>query len=286
MNRFLCAVLLGSLACGAQPAANPQPEFDVATIKLVPAEPVRRQPMGMRGGPGTADPTRLTIENFPLVLMVRRAFGISHLQLAGLGDMKERFNVTAKIPEGTTETQFRLMLQNLLTERFQIKLHHETREMPVYEMTVGKNGPAFKQHVGAIDDFGSYISGPPKRNKDGFPIAAPGSIVMSMSPTSGARGSFTAVGETMADFAVAMADGLGRPVVDATGLKGGYDFLLTWSMDRPDIVSADRDMPGPEDLAPVIMAAVDKQLGLKMEKKKGPVDVIVIDHFERMPGEN
>jgi uncharacterized protein (TIGR03435 family) len=285
-------------------------EFEVASVKSAPPPEHGRGsgPMGFRGGPGTADPTRFTVDNYPLVMLIMRAYNVNRYQLSGFVFTPERFDITAKIPEGTTKEQFRLMLQNLLAERFKLKLHHETKELPVYELSVGKNGPTFKEHQGeaplaSMDN----TRGPNPKDKDGYPMAPPG-VWAALIGRGGFRGRFSGVAVTMPDFAGDLWSPLGRTVVDATGLKGKYDFVLTWSTDLmppeappgapPGGGAAGSAGPPPPPPPPsndllmddmvreALMSSIQKQLGLRLEPKKGPVDTLVIDHLEKVPSEN
>ena len=261
-------------------------EFEVASVKLAaPWEPGKSR-MGYRGGPGTGDPTRLVIDNYPMMLLVMRAYDVNPFQISGEVRGAERFNISAKIPEGTTPAQFRTMLQNLLAGRFKMKLHRETRDLPIYELVVAKGGPKFKEHEGEppVEDLNG---GPPARDKSGRP--PPNSWSMEIPPGGMARGQHNAVAESMEEFAKQLSRQFARSVVDATGLKGRYDFLLSWSQDVPGI------NPGPPpnaastpdpDSGPSLIFAIQQQLGLRLESKKGPVEILVIESFEKLPTEN
>jgi hypothetical protein len=128
-------------------AADTGPEFEVASIK--PSAPIGyAQPMWVmtNGGPGTPDPGRFTTQNLRLNNIVTLAYGIERYQITTPEWMQStRFDISAKVPEGTTKEQFRMMLQRLLAERFKLAVHHEQKEMRAYKLTVGKNGPKFKE---------------------------------------------------------------------------------------------------------------------------------------------
>jgi uncharacterized protein (TIGR03435 family) len=153
----------------------------------------------------------------------------------------QRFDISAK-SEGhgpVDKEQSNLMLRQLLADRFGLVFHRETKELVVYSLVVGKNGPKLKE--GGTE--GPYLSG-----------LAPGKLV-------GTRAS-------MASLTRALSRSLGRPVKDETGLRGQYDFTLVWS---PDDAA---DASGPS-----LFTAVQDQLGLRLESKKAPVETIVIDHL-------
>jgi uncharacterized protein (TIGR03435 family) len=138
------------------------------------------------------------------------------------------------------------MLQQLLADRFALRLHRETKEITIYSLIVGKNGPKLKEGGSA----GPYLSRP-----------SPGRLA-------GQRAS-------MSSLASALAGNLGRPVIDNTGLKGGYDFSLEWTADAaPDAVPADTSGPS-------LFTALQDQLGLRLESKKAPIEVLIIDRAEK-----
>jgi uncharacterized protein (TIGR03435 family) len=173
------------------------------------------------------------------------------------------------------------MLQRLLAERFKLRVHRETRELPLYSLTVGRNGPKLRPHVEAppaaeADKPLPDVQGRIKSDADGYPILPKGKPIMVMSNE---RARYQWVDTDLAPLVELLADKLGGPVRDDTGLQGKYDIALFWSM-RP--LSAQPDA----DTGPNLFVAVQEQLGLKLEKKKGPVEVVVVDHAEKVPTGN
>jgi uncharacterized protein (TIGR03435 family) len=307
MMRLTAAMVLFACLAASQSADKKaeggKTEFEVASVKVASPPENGRTRMGFRGGPGTGDPTRLTIENYSIFQLIMRAYDLSPFQMSGVDrGGSERFNVTAKVPAGATKEQFLLMLQNLLVDRFQLKLHHETKELPIYELVVGKGGPKFKEHEGDPPkedlDLPAAGRGIP-RDKNGNLAPPPNSWIMLLPQGGGAQGRFNAVNEPMGDFAKDLSRQFGRLVVDSTGLKGRYDFLLTYSPDVPgmggggEAISKQGGSPGsaapasaPDpDYGPNLIGAI-QQLGLQLESKKGPVDMLVVDHCEKVPTEN
>jgi uncharacterized protein (TIGR03435 family) len=191
-----------------------------------------------------------------------------------------RFNVSAKIPPGTTKAQFHLMMQNLLAERFKLKFHYEKKEMQVFELVVAKNGPRMKESAGPLPppDPDARPPAPDPSNKDanGFPILPPGRAPTGMFTSSGVTVRYA--DESMTDFAGRLAGRLRKPVTDTTGLKAKYDFTLQWVPEHRS--------PTSEDSGPTLLQALQEQLGLKLESKKGLIDIFVVDHVEKMPTEN
>lgn len=237
---------------------------------------MRGMRVSMRGGPGTEDPGLFTCENCAVAGLITRAFDIRDYQLSGPDWMRNtRFNVSAKIASGTTKEQFLLMIQNLLAERFQMKFHRDQKEMAVLNMVVAKNGPKFRESkpAPAPDDDDKRDSGPPKKDANGFPVLAPGKG-MSMAIMND-RAALRCGEETMSGLAQMLSNQLRTPVMDETGLKAKYDVAMTW------VPGDSADNPGP-----TIYTALQEQLGLKLESKKGMVGVVVIDHLEKAPTEN
>lgn len=299
------------LAAALAPAQTPgSPAFEVATIKLAAPMGMGRMMIGTRGGPGTQDPGRFTCNNCNLSMLISTAYDINYVQISGPSWLdSQRFDVVAKVPQGATKEQFRVMMQNLLIERFKLAAHHDKKDLPTYELSVAKNGPKLKDSPGPPDSPGPEGRGrggpmPPPRSPDGAMQLPNGRFsIMMMSP----RGSqWRVVDESMEQFAKSLQGMVGRPVNDATGLKGKYDFELTFSGSGSGMLLGRGMMPGgppppppggpggpgapveisPDDSGPTIFTALQEQLGLKLDAKKGPVEIVVIDHIEKTPTEN
>jgi uncharacterized protein (TIGR03435 family) len=200
------------------------------------------------------------------------AYGVGRYQLSAPDWLNSaRFDINARVPPGATTDQYRLMLQNLLAERFKLALHHETREIPIYEMTVAKNGPKLKESPVDPSEPDPGLQ-PPRRWSSPPPGAA------------SVGGAMQVVKQPIEWLTAALSGMLGRPVTDATGLKGKYDIQLGWTGFGLN-ASADRDA-GAIDAGPPLAQAVEEQLGLKLTAKKAPFDVVVIDRIEKEPTEN
>jgi uncharacterized protein (TIGR03435 family) len=238
----------------------------------------------------------------------------------------ERFDITATMPPDTNKEQFHIMLQNLLIDRFKMAVHREKKELPMYSLVVNKGGPKMKESAPttpAPDSDGPppppppLPPGPPKIGPDGFPVlpnlnaGRPGMFMMMMP----GRARLTASQQTMQDLANRLTGQLNRPVTDNTGLTAKYDFVLTYAPDPNEgpgrggpglgglMVAVGRGpapgagagpSPGspdstfiPEGETPQpLFGAVQSQLGLKLEPKKGDVEIVVIDKMEKTPTEN
>jgi len=283
--RRLATVLTFLAAAGAQ-TPHPSPRFEVASIKPSPPPAGGRGRLlgSSHGGPGTPDPGLYTCERCSVSWLIHQAFNIKDYQLSGPDWLQEygmqaaKFNVSAKIPEGTTPERFRQMTRNLLADRFQMKFHFEKKEVPGYDLLVAKNGPKMQESPGPLDpsESASKFSGERKTDADGFVILPPGrrSYMMSMRNRTVLR----EADDTMQQFAERLQNEVARPVTDSTGLKAKYDFTLRWVYEG--------DGPVAPDEGPNILRALQEQLGLKLEPKKSIIDALVIDHVEKTPTEN
>jgi uncharacterized protein (TIGR03435 family) len=272
--RLTRVVLLMSAAGVAlsQIAAPVPTTFEVASLK---ASGPRSQ-RGSSGGPGTTDPGRYTFNSATLDDLIAIAYQVDYFQISSKMTLdQDRFDFTAKVPEGATRQQFRVMLQNLLAERFHLKSHLETKEFPGYELIVGKGGPKLN---GAIPKGGS--------STDDFPALPPGRPGLSSRHT--IKDGLLVVRMTgrqqsMKDIAESLQPPDSQPVVDKTGLAGKYDFSLEYAYDRPN---QPPDTAAAPTVIPDLFTALQQQLGLQLVRKKVPFDVVVVESVDRLPTEN
>ena len=276
--------------CGwrdARAQASSGPEFEVVSVKSSATGDVRLMTMGCSGGPGTKDPALYRCQNLTLANLVMGAYKINYFQFSGPDWMQNaRFDLQAKLPEGTTKDQLSLMVQSLLADRFKLVVHHESREMTRYELMVAKNGPKFKEAAPReLSSDAQRLPRPLVLGKDGYPELPPHRSTMAIMNGKARMNEPEATMERLADL---LSGQLAKPVADLTGLKGKYDISLYWNADTTFRLAA----PGaavntPEaDSGPTLMQALQDQLGLRLESKKGPVDFIVVDHAEKVPSEN
>jgi uncharacterized protein (TIGR03435 family) len=303
-------VAFTSCAALAQTAEN-SPAFEVASVK--PAAPITGNTIRvmMRGGPGSSDPGQITYTNVPLKSVLMNAYGVKDFQISGPGWLdSERYDIVAKVPRGATKEQSKVMMQNLLAERFKLTLHREKKDLPMYALVVGKNGPKLKESV--EDPAVAAAMREPTVGKDGFPVMPPGlggrgSTAMMAAMTGYVGGRMTASG-TMASLAEMLSSRLDLPVTDMTGLTGKYDYTLSFSLEglggmKLPFGIAMPPLPPPSGApppgeggtgmpaasapdSPDLFTALQEQLGLKLEQRKGPVEVLVIDHVEKIPTQN
>ena len=225
---------------------------------------------------------RYMATNVSLKMLLQSAYDLKMQdQVSGsLGALDDaRFDIEAKMDDETVEAQKKLpakeaseqrqrMMQGLLADRFQLKLHHETKELPMYALVVAKGGSKLKQ-ADPNDTYANGIKGPDGVSRGGMMMSG--------------RGTIDAQAVEIESLARQVGGTVHRIVEDRTGLKGKYDIALKWTPD--DMRSAASADNGAADTGPTIYTALQEQLGLKLESIKGPVDTVVVDHVE-MPSEN
>jgi uncharacterized protein (TIGR03435 family) len=256
--KCLLWILLSAVVVHAQQAA-----FEVATVRVSPP------PTGdlININLGRFADGKVTLTNASLGDCIKFAYGIvSDGQLIAPDWIKSKdphYDVVAQAPAGATREQALLMLQALLAERFKLALHHEQREVQHLELVIGKNGPKIKP---------SAADAKPSATNNGGRINNP---LMSM-PT----------------LALLLSRFERQTILDATGLKGNYEVKLEWTLD------AVRNTPPRPDGAPIMFngesagarpslaSALQEQLGLRLESRKSPIDVLVVDRAEKTPSEN
>jgi uncharacterized protein (TIGR03435 family) len=274
------AMLLVVAAIGVFGQQAARPEFQVASIK--PNTAVGARGMGVRALPGG----RLTALNAPLMMLIQNAYAVQASQVVGGPSWinSEGYDIEAK-PEGNTDRQHMwLMLQTLLADRFKLALHRETRERPVYALTLTKAG--LKQpppNAGSCVTIDPSAPPPP-----GAPLGFPCGKVGVMGSPSGLL-QMQGGKVPMPELVRVLAMVLGRPVVDRTGVTGEFDVHLEFTPDESTMGLPGAGGPGDPGGPPLatdpgrpnIFAALQEQLGLKLASAKGPVEVLVIDHVER-----
>ena len=173
----------------------------------------------------------------------------------------------------------------MLEDRFKLKVHHETREILRYELRVAKGGPKFQEAASAKEAAPPGPPGPPKRDQDGYPILGHSFSMAIMGDKARAHWP----GMTMEMLARQVSGQIHGPVADMTALTGKYDIDLYWnavSSLRASAPGADPASLVSEPSGPTLQQALEDQLGLRLESKKGPVEFLVVDHIEKVPTEN
>jgi uncharacterized protein (TIGR03435 family) len=240
--------------CQTAPPAPQQQDSPAATFRY---DVVTIKPDPTGHGFMKRTPDSFSMGGMPVVTVIRNAYGVlMDDQLIGLPGWAQSEPITieakmdadaaaafGKLPPMEQWKQSQLMLQALLADRFGLKIHHEAKDLPIYELTIAKGGCKMKQTA---------------------PDSGGGNAVYS-------SGKITAHSISVESLAVNLSFTVGRVIVNKTGLEGGYDLTLEYAPDGADA----------SDPRPSIFTALEEQLGLKLVPAKGPVDVIVVDQIER-----
>ncbi len=297
------AVFFGFLttpqAQSAQTAGEGAPSFEVASIKLC---------RDRENSHWTILPNRLTVRDQPVALLLKIAYGrdfgefgfrmLNDKEIPGGPDWVygsisgfDGYDVDAKV-EDSLATKFAklrcgsffsgsceyrgemlLMLQSLLAERFKLRVRRETKQLPVYALVVAKGGPKFLHTSFATEDDPAHRADP----KLPRPARPPCPTDMRCWHNYGSMG-------LVADILSGFSE-IGRPVLDRTGLEGGYYLDLQYAPQRLTAAAPTDNAPPAGPVGPSLFAALEQQLGLKLKPTKGSVESIVIEHIER-PTEN
>ena len=265
--------------------------FEVATVKPSPPNDGRGFVRGCKGGPGSSDPELWRCTNATISMLVAQGFDIKHYQLTAPEWISNtNYEISAKLAHDTTNEQFREMIRNLLAERFKLEFHWSKKEMSMYDLVVAKGGPKLKEW--ADKPAGNAKDDPPgwggagkgaATDGDGYPNI-PKDCNGCMSINAAGKARYHASKELVKGFADMIGNQLGMPVNDKTGLTANYDITLSWSDGGG--ISKRPDREADADAGLTMEAAVQQQLGLKLESKKGLIDIIVVDKAERTPAEN
>jgi uncharacterized protein (TIGR03435 family) len=294
----LSLFLLSALGLLAQTAGVPL-KFEVASVRQTSGIlPDGRIVVGMlppTGGPGTNDPGRIRYAAISLKMLLLKAFDVQDADLKGPSWLDNQFfEVSALMPSDTTTPQFRMMLQSLLSERFKLTLHRESKATPGYVLFVGKNGMKTKES--GSKDMVLDEKWVPKVGKDGFVAPRQGQRLFIQNGPVRCRWTFQHA--TMQMLVGGLTTILGSPVTDATSLTKEYDFSLTFltagsslqtgpglGKDSWAEIDARSTDPAAIQAIPDIFGAV-QLLGLRLERDKASKDLIVVDHIDRIPAAN
>ncbi len=286
-------VAIGALTVASGPAAlelaptSGRPSFTNTTVK---ANTTGAPRVVMRVTPGGIwDASNVTLES-----MVRLAYRLQESQLAGgpAWIYTDRFDIQAQSAQGTAPGEFGRRMQTLLEERFNLKVHTETRELPVYALVFAASdrsrGPSLTPAAVDCVAFARERAASAARGTPQTPVQQPGER-----PTCGTmtgRGRLSGGGVTMDQLASTLSQYTGRMVLDRTGVNGNFDYELRFAH-NPSLRGRGPGggLPGPPEPADAegvsIFAAVEEQLGLKLNAQRAPVDVLVVDSAQR-PADN
>jgi len=285
------ALLASAVSFGQTPP--PRLEFEVASIKPSGQMAPGQLNVGMH-----VDGAQFRCNFFSLKDYVRVAYKVKDYQISGpewIGS--QRFDISAKLPDGAKSEQVPDMVQTLLADRFQMKMHRETRDFPVYALIVGKGGSKMKESPPEVStesgDAGKddvSVTASPGRGGATVNMGKRGSFSVSSNRIEGKKMTMAGAAETLARFA-------DRPIVDMTGLKGNYDFALEFSPDDFRAMMIRAAIAAGMALPPEALKMLDgasgealfsaiQTLGLKLEPRKAPLEFLIIDRVEKTPTEN
>lgn len=248
-------------------------------------------PMGQMRIGMSADAGMLRYTNVPLKDVIRVAYRVKEFQVQGPDWISStHFDIVAKLPEGASKDQVPEMLQALLADRFKMTAHRDTKEHAIYAMVVAKGGPKLKPAEKEAAPVGNQIGDP---GKGGMPPR--GNMMIQVD---GAAAHLKAPAATLPNLAEMLSRFSERPVVDMTGIQGQYDFDLVFSPETMGGMPGGRPGPmpppgggqhptadAPAESAGSIYESVQRY-GLKLEPRKAPMEVVIVDQIEKTPTEN
>ena len=253
------SLFLVAIVAAVVPLASQTERFEVASVKpnYTDADP------SMSLAPNGA----INIVNVPLENVIVNAYRIPPFRIVGAPDWirRERFDISARPPEGVASRQPLAMLQTLLAERFKLRAHQATREQPIYALVIARSDGRLGPHLQRSTADCSAKVPPPVPSGD---LACAGRFGVGPG-----GGTIVSKGQPLARVINALSMAVNQPVVDRTSLEGPLDVELRWSAD----VTSN---PTNSD-TPSIFTALQEQLGLRLESTRGAVEVLVIDSVER-----
>jgi uncharacterized protein (TIGR03435 family) len=258
--------------------------FEVASVKR--ADPAAQKPGSaiMRGGPGTADPERITFISTTLERLLMIAYGVQADQVAGPRWLPvERYAISANVPPGATKSQVQEMLQSLLKDRFQVVVHRGIKVLPAYDLSVAKDGSKLRESSPGANPTRCEAT-MPNLDKNGLPLTLPGQFTkFAVQRVAYASFNGCALSDLIRILAMPLNVAPAR-IVDRTGLHGTYEFYLQFAGNFGP-AGAFADSPGTIGVAD-LFGALEIQLGLKLEEKKLQVDGLIVDRAEKIPTQN
>jgi uncharacterized protein (TIGR03435 family) len=257
MKRIAAAMCVAACTGLCVAAQAPAPAFDVASVRA--AGPVDERGAKTRPHHVHTTPGNLVMRNIAMKEAIQWAYNVETYQVAGSGALEDtRFDIVAKAAEPATDDQMRLMMQTLLASRFKLTVHRENKEMAGMALLVGKGG----SKMAASEDQGESVFEPQDKK-----------VAIKFRRMS------------MHEFAALLSEPMHKPVIDLTEIKGTFDFTLDASNYVPP-----EPAPGQprerEDETYMVLRALQDQLGLRLEPRKLTIDMVMVDHVEKVPTEN
>ena len=246
-----CLMVIAACRLWGQEAAT-EIRFEAASVRLHTAASPSTGRSGIEETPGL-----ICIEDLPLRGVIATAYGVRNGQVTGPGWLDLTFvDITAKPPAGYSHAQLQPLLRSLLADRFRLSVHHESKETPGFALVIAKRGPKLHEATKPRAYF----------------TVRPGLI--------------EEVRATMAELASALARVTGHPVIDQTGLTAAFEVKVEWTPDQMAVAPGAEERAAPPEQGPSLFAALEEQLGLRLQGQKLPVGIVVVDHMERAPTEN
>jgi uncharacterized protein (TIGR03435 family) len=254
LRLIVSAIVFAPAAFGQAPA------FDVASVKV-------SQSGGEGGGRGMrgretiqVSPDGVIMRNVSMRSCTRWAYHVLEYQVSGPDWINvERYDINAKAAGEVPEDQLRVMMQSLLAERFKMTTHRQTKEMQAYLLQVAKGGLKVKESASEGE--------------------------MDVKPDQG-RMQVSFQRATITNLVDALVNVFRAPVIDETGMKGKYDVTINMAKYLPDMGHGPGSGEAPPDPQAIVMRGLQEELGLKLEPKKMPIELVVIDHVEKAPVAN
>lgn len=293
-------IVLAALSAACLSAQGPS-DLKSSDLKFEVASVRPSQPQGMdRAAVGVhVDGAQVRIVSLPLRDYIARAYRVKLYQVTGPDWLStERFDVSAKLPAGSTSDQMPEMLKALLEERFQLKLHRDKKESPVYALSAGK--PPLKLQESPPDAAEVPAKGDVNLTASGGATANGGAVSVNLG-----NGSSYAFGNGKFEFRKVSMEMLtrqieryvDRPVIDMTGLRGNYDLAIALTAEDAQAMMIRVAVNAGVVLPPQVLQLMDnssisslldgfQQLGLKMDARKAPLDILVVDRSLKTPTEN
>jgi uncharacterized protein (TIGR03435 family) len=285
-------ILLTALSAGVLLAqASQKPQFEVASVRPSQPSGPERVDVGLH-----IDGAQVRIVSLPMRDYIARAYRVKLYQVTGPDWLtSERFDLNAKLPAGSSSEQIPEMLQSLLEERFQIKLHREKKELPVYALTIGKAPLKIQESATGVASDAA--------RKGEVSLAASGSAAgVSVDLGNGSyytfnNGKFEIKKVSMDMLARQFERYVDRPIIDVTELKGNYDLAVSVTPEDYQAMLVRAAVNAGMILPPQALRLLDsgsitslidglQQLGLKMDARRAPLDMLVIDQLSKTPTEN
>jgi uncharacterized protein (TIGR03435 family) len=261
--------MVGSVAGGQSAQAPPSATFEVASIKPNDSGDPR---LMVQMAPG-----RLTLTNSTAKWLIQTAFQVQAYQIQGGPSWltSNRFDINAKVEGDPTPERISSMIRSLLADRFRLVSYTEKRELPVYELVVAaesrKLGAKLRQSmVDCTPGRGNPASARPQRPDERIACG------IRMGP-----GSLSLGGAAISQLANFLAPFVNRVIVDKTGLRGNFDVDLNWAVDQQALRPPDADSSASDANTPSLFTALQEQLGLRLDSRKGLVDVVVVENIEQ-----